>query len=77
MDHDQALSALHSGDLVEAIVKPADDANGWVLIFLTRSGEQVIYSGHTGTEKVYHRLDQATEIAREIGFHNIRVEEEF
>lgn len=77
MDYDQALSALHAGDLVEAIVKPAEDANGWMLIFLTRSGEQVIYRGHTGTEKVYHTLDQATEIAREIGFYDIRVEEQF
>lgn len=77
MDHDQALSALHEGDLVEAVVKPADDANGWVLVFVTRSGEQVRYSGHTGTEKVYHTLDHATETAQELGFHTIRVEEDF
>jgi hypothetical protein len=77
MDHDQALSALHVGDLVEAIVKPADDANGWVLVFVNRSGEQVRYSGHTGAEKVYHTLDHATEIAQELGFRTIRVEEDF
>jgi len=77
MDHDQALTALHSGELVEAVVKPSDDANGWVLVFVTRSGVQVTYLGHTGTEKVYHTLDQATEVAQGIGFHTIRVEEEF
>ena len=77
MDHDQALSALHSGDLVEAVVKPSDDANGWVLLFVTRSGDEVKLSGHSGTEKIYHTLDHATEIAREIGFRTIRVEEDF
>lgn len=77
MDHDQALSALHAGDITEAIIKPAEDANGWVLVFLTRSGKQIDYTGHTGTEKVYRTLDQATELAREIGFHSIRVEEAF
>jgi hypothetical protein len=77
MDHDQALSALHSGALVEAVAKPAEDANGWVLVFVTRSGEQVMYSGHTGTEKVYHTLDHVTEAAQGIGFHTIRVEEKF
>ena len=77
MDHDQALSALHSGDLVEAVVKPATDANGWILVLVTRSGAEDMYTGHAGTEKIYHTLDHATEVAREIGFHAIRVEEEF
>lgn len=77
MDHDQALGALHAGDLVEAVVTPALDANGWALVFITRNGEQVEYTGHTGTEKLYHTLDQATQTAKEIGFHDIRVEEQF
>jgi hypothetical protein len=77
MDHDQALIALHAGELVEAIVKPSADANGWLLVFANRQGEQVPYSGHTGTEKVYHTLDHATEVARAIGFDAIRVEERF
>jgi hypothetical protein len=77
MDHDQALSALHAGDLVEAVVTPAEDANGWILLFVNRAGAHIPYSGHTGTEKVYHTLDHATEAAREIGFQTIRVEEAF
>jgi hypothetical protein len=77
VDHDQALHALHRGELVEAVVTPAEDAEGWVLMFKTQSGDQVLYTGHTGTEKVYHTLDNATEAAREIGFPSIRVEERF
>ena len=77
MDHEEALTALHSGDLVEAVVTPSHDANGWALVFVTRSGEHATYSGHTGTVKVYHTLDHATETAQEIGFRTIRVEEDF
>jgi hypothetical protein len=50
MDHNQALTALHAGELVEAAVKPSASANGWLLVFVTRDGEQIPYSGHTGTE---------------------------
>ena len=77
MDHDQALTARHAGDLVEAIVKPSAHANGWSLVFVTRDGEQLPYTGHTGTDKIYHTLDHATEAAQDIGFDRIRVEEVF
>jgi hypothetical protein len=77
MDHDQALTARHAGELVEAIVKPSADANGWLLVFVNREGAHIPHSGHTGTEKVYHTLDHATEAARDIGFETIRVEERF
>jgi hypothetical protein len=77
MDHDTAIQALSEGNLVEAEIATAADANGWVLLFTTRSGEQVLYTDHTGTEKVYHDLDQVTEVAREIGFDSVRVHEDF
>jgi len=77
VDHDQAIEALRAGDLVEAVIKPAEDANGWVLVFATSSGEQILYTGSTGTEKVFHTLDHATDVARELGFQSIRVEESF
>jgi hypothetical protein len=77
MDYDQALTARHSGELTEAIVKPSEDANGWLLVFVTRAGAHIPHSGHTGTDKIYHSLDHATEAARDIGFETIRVEEHF
>lgn len=77
MDHDQAQQALHTGELTGVVVKPAEDANGWILMLVSRSGEQILYTGHTGTEKVYHNLDRATDAARELGFSKVRVEEAF
>ena len=59
MDHDQAQLALHEGSLSAALITPAADANGWRILLVARTGEQTPYTGHSGTEKVYHDLDQA------------------
>jgi hypothetical protein len=77
MDHEQALRGYQSGDLTEAVVVPAADANGWMLTFTEHGGGRATYTGHTGTEKVYHSLDQVTEVALDLGFETVRVEEEF
>jgi hypothetical protein len=77
MDHDAAMTALRAGEIREAVITPAEDANGWVLVFSMPSGTHQLYTGHTGTEKVFRTLDHATEVAREIGLENIRVEEVF
>jgi hypothetical protein len=77
MDHDQAQLALHEGSLSAALITPAADANGWRILLVARTGEQTPYTGHSGTEKVYHDLDQATAVARDLGFAEIRVEEAF
>jgi hypothetical protein len=77
MDHDQAQQAVSAGTLVEAVVTPAADANGWVILLADGTGAHLPYTGHTGTEKVYHSLDQATAVALELGFESVRVEEEF
>ncbi len=77
MDHDQAQLELHQGTLSAALITPAKDANGWRIMLVARTGEQVPYTGHSGTGKVYHDLDQATAVARELGFAEIRVEETF
>lgn len=77
MDHEQIRRAAEAGDLSEAVVVPAQDANGWVLTFTERGGGRVLYTDHTGTEKVYHSLDQVSELARELGFDSVRVEEAF
>jgi hypothetical protein len=77
MDYEQAQLALHNKTLTEAVIMPAEDANGWVVLLVSPQGDRHVFTGHTGTEKVYHTLDRATEVAREIGFETVRVEEAF
>ena len=77
MDHDQVQKAMQAGDLTEAVITPAKDANGWVILITNLAGEHTLYTDHTGSEKVCHSLDQATGVVRELGFETIRVEEDF
>ncbi len=77
MDHNQAASAVDAGQLNEAILKPANDANGWTILLVQRDGARVLLTDSGGTEKVYHNLDQATTAARELGLTQIRIEEQF
>ncbi|MGE5155547.1 MAG: hypothetical protein ACM3ST_16235 [Bdellovibrio bacteriovorus] len=77
MEHDQVMAAVHSGDLQEAIVTPAEVSDGWVLLLVGGDGETIPYTTPIGAPKVFHTLDRATEVARELGFAAIRVEEPF
>ena len=40
-------------------------------------GTLVKIADHSGMEKVYHTLDHATEVAKQIGFDTVQVEEHF
>jgi len=77
MEHDDVMEAVHAGELREAIVTPAEASDGWVLLLLPADGTQIPYTSSTGATKVFHTLDRATEVARELGFESIRVEERF
>jgi hypothetical protein len=54
VDHDQPLTARHAGELVEAIPTPSTEADGCLLMFVTRGEEQTPYAGQTGTEKSHY-----------------------
>ena len=75
LDQDQAQIARHQGLLTGVEIKPAHHANGWLLEFPDTAGKHIPYTGHTGTEKVYHDLDQASALGRELGVEGIRIEE--
>lgn len=77
MDHDQAMQAVHAGELVEVVALPAEAADGWRLCLIDADGARRDLTSHGGTVKIFHTLDHATEVARELGFGSIRVEETF
>ena len=45
-------------------------------IFITYQSTSVD-SDHAGRERLFHSLDHATEVGRDIGFNSVRVEEHF
>ena len=77
MDLQHAQAEFELGRLVEAVIEPSSNDNGWRVLFVNRDGEQSPLTDQTGTEKSYHTLDNATEVTREVGFISARVEERF
>jgi len=77
MEQSDVLRARERGELLEAIVTPASDANGWVLLFARHDGGQEPLTSPGGHEHVFHDLDHATVLAAELGFDEVRVEERF
>ena len=77
MDLQHAQAELAAGRLQEAVVEPSPSGNGWAVFFVATDGGRTSLTDHTGTDKVYHTLDHASDAAREAGFEEVRVEERF
>ena len=72
------IEALYQDQrLVEAIIEPSHTANGWVLEFKDDAGHLLPLTDSFGQEKCYRDLDRATEVARQLGFGHVRIEESF
>jgi len=77
MQLDQVKLEFEAGRLREALIEPAPDRNGWMVLFREDRGQIVRLTDHRGAERVFHSLDHATELARGIGFETVSVEERF
>jgi hypothetical protein len=77
MDLLHVKAEFEAGRLNEAVVEPSEQGDGWRLLLHTQTGEIIALTDHSGRERLYHSLDHATEVGREIGFASVRVEEHF
>lgn len=77
MDLIHAKAEFNAGRLREAAAEPSEQGEGWRLLLHTDTGDTLVLSDHTGRERLYHSLDHATEVGRDIGFNSVRVEEHF
>lgn len=77
MDIDIAAEEYHNKTISEAIIEPSPNGNGWRILFHRTDGDIVALTDHTGTEKLYHSLDNATNTVQSAGIKTIRVEEHF
>ena len=77
MDLMHAKAEFEAGRLTEAAAESSDQGNGWRLLLHTQSGETLVLTDHVGRECLFHSLDHASEIVRDIGFDSVRVEERF
>lgn len=77
MDLLHAKAEFESGRLSEAAAEPSEQGDGWRLLLHTVFGQTLVLTDHSGRECLYHSLDYATEVGRDIGFDSVRVEERF
>ena len=77
MDLMHAKAEFEAGRLSEAAAEPSQQGGGWRLLLHTTTGEIRVLTDHAGRERLYHSLDHATEVGRDIGFDSVRVEEHF
>lgn len=77
MDLMHAKAEYEAGRLNEVAAEPSEQGDGWRLLLHTKSGEIHVLTDHAGRERLYHSLDHATEVGRDIGFDSVRVEERF
>ena len=77
MDIDSAAKEYHKKTISEAIIEPSPSGNGWRILFHKTDGDIVALTDNSGTEKLYHTLDHATDKLQSVGIKTIRVEEHF
>ncbi len=77
MDLMHAKAEFEAGRLSEAVVEPSEQGEGWRLLLHSENGATLVLTDHSGRECLYHSLDHATEVVRDIGFDSVRVEENF
>ena len=77
MTIDELQRLYLTSDLVEAVVEPSIQTDGWIVEFRHRRGGLVPLTDHTGSEKCYQDVDSATESAFEVGFHQVRIADAF
>jgi hypothetical protein len=73
----QSKAEFEAGRLSGAAAEPSEQGDGWRLLMSTKTGETLVLTDHSGRERLYHSLDHATEVGRDIGFTSVRVEEHF
>jgi len=77
MNIDSAAKQYHNKSILEAIIEPSQNGNGWRILFHKKDGEITPLTDHSGAEKLYHTLDGASSMVKSAGISEIRIEEPF
>jgi len=77
MNIDSATEAYQNKTISEAVIEPSPNGNGWRILFHKTDGDIITLTDNSGTEKLYHTLDNASSVVQSAGIKMIRVEEHF
>lgn len=64
------------GALKEAIIEPGTEGNGWMILFRDVDNTLLPYTTG-GHERIFHNLDNATRLAKDMGFTRVSIVESF
>ncbi|MEH6575454.1 MAG: hypothetical protein V7731_00085 [Amphritea sp.] len=71
----RGLAAMNT--IKEGLLKPSEEANGWMVAVENRDGEQFALTDDHDHTRIYHSLDKATLVLKELGISPIKVVEAF
>jgi hypothetical protein len=63
-------------ELIEAVIEPSI-GEGYIVEFRHRRGGLVPLTDRSGSERCYSDVDSATQQAFEVGFHQVRIADEY
>ena len=72
-----AKAEFEADRLSDVAAEPSTQGDGWRLLLHAKTGAMHVLTDHAGRERLFHSLDHATEVGRDIGFLCVRVEEHF
>jgi hypothetical protein len=64
------------GALKEAIIEPGETGNGWI-IFFRDVDDTLMPLTSGGHERIFHNLDNATRLAKDLGSRRVSILEHF
>ncbi|MDE1460928.1 hypothetical protein [Spartinivicinus poritis] len=77
MEYAKLQTMVNCHQVREGLLKTSETGNGWAVVVEDLSGHQFPLTDQHGHEKLYHSLDNATGVLRELGVTQINVVESF
>lgn len=77
MKKEELLGLINDTPYREAMIRPAEDANGWMIAVELLDGQQIPLTDDHDHPRVYHDLDQATYVIQELKLDPVRIIERF
>ncbi|WP_207062213.1 hypothetical protein [Motiliproteus sp. SC1-56] len=76
MEYYDVQLGYQMGALKEAIIEPGSRGNGWVILFRDVD-DSLSPLTNAGQARIFHNLDNATRLAKDLGFRRVSVLEHF
>ncbi|GGK74939.1 hypothetical protein [Amphritea balenae] len=77
MQIEEILGLTGQDQIREGIIRPSDQANGWMISIEFKDGSQIPLTDDHDHPRIYHDLDQATQLLQELQVKPVKIIESF